>query len=67
MICVRSDSSHARKSSHLHAFRPQSEGSHNSARVTNSACGDDREPHRIDDLRHQCHRSRQRIFGRLQK
>jgi hypothetical protein len=29
--------------SHLHAFRSKSEGCHNSARVSNSACGDDRE------------------------
>ena len=51
--------------SHLHAFGSESEGSHDSARVSNSACGDDWEPHGIDDLRHQCHRSRQGVFGRL--
>jgi len=36
---------------HLHALRSQSEGCHNSARVSNSARSDDREPHGIDDLR----------------
>ena len=50
--------------SHLHAFSSESEGCHNSTRVSNSACGDDGEPHGIDDLRHQCHRSHQGIFGR---
>jgi hypothetical protein len=53
--------------SHLHAFGSKSEGCHNSARISDSACSDDGEPHGIDDLRHQCHCSRQGIFGRLKK
>ena len=45
--------------SHLHAFGSESEGRHDSARVSNSSCGDDREPHGIDDLWDQRHCSRQ--------
>jgi hypothetical protein len=54
-------------SSHLHAFGSESERCHNSARVSNSARGDDGKFHGIDDLWHQRHGSRQGIFGRLQK
>ena len=53
--------------SHLHAFGSEREGCHNSAHVSNPACGADGESHGIYNLRHQCHRSHQGIFGRLQK
>jgi hypothetical protein len=39
-------------SSHLHAVGSKSEGSHDSARVSNSTCGDNGELYGIDDLRH---------------
>src|SRR6202012_6026838 len=52
---------------HLHAFGSKSECCQDSARVSNSACGPNRELHGIHYLRHQRHRSCQRIFGRLQK
>ncbi len=54
-------------SSHLNAFGSKSEGCHDSAGISNSAGGDDRELHSIDDLRYQRQGPRERIFSRLQE
>src|SRR5580658_4774165 len=53
--------------SHLNAYSSESKGCHDAPCVSNSARGDDGVLHGIDDLRHQRHCSRQRIFGWLQK
>jgi hypothetical protein len=64
VICVRSRFLACEKSSsHLDAFRSEGEGSDDSARISNTTCGDDRELYGIDYLWNQRDRPRQGIFG----